>query len=523
MSEQESAAQAGDMLQVQQLISEFAEAGEQASPEDQNYDWMLAPLSKHLQHSQEEIKSLRDDIVRNISCQEQSRASLARAKSFGLSRESWLTDDIKKSTSHMSQAQMGKYFQDVDNAIKQGNDLLEDIVRTKTGDISNNPNLDGNLAEGYHASTFNVDAAARQSEYHAEVPQGNSKNSVDILVKDSSGKVEQRYQAKYYENAEKTGAAFKHGDYRGQQKLVPADQQDQIAAKTADRIKTADGTQSKTLTKEEAKALQNEAQESKSAPKLDWDDVSLSSVAKSIATQSVKAGVMGGVITSAVMVGSDLLNGKDIDGKAIAQKAIVAGSGTAAKTAATGAVVVAMEKGIVPGIKVVANEAVKDSVRTVMGNTLSHTLTSAQAVSVAAGAVSLGIDAAKSAYDVYKGNISVGEAIDIMEDSSAATVAGTVAAAKGYAIGGALANAAAVALGATLGPVGMAIAGGVGAMVGGMAGSAVGRAVSQGARAVRKAVVSVAKSVVSTTVSVVKSVGSAISSGISSICSFLGF
>lgn len=490
------------------LVRDFMEAGELASADDRNCDWMLAPLSKHLERSEEEIKALRDDIVRNVKAQEQSRERLQKAKSFGLSRESWLEQDLKKSASFLAQEKMGTYFQRIDDTIRESNDLLADIIHTESGEINQNPNLDGNLAEGYHASTFNIDAAARDSDYHAEVPQGNGKNSVDILVKDGDGKVVGRYQSKYYSNAEKTEGAFRDGDYRGQQKLVPSDQQDQIDAKTTDRIQTDDGTQSKPLSKTEAKQMQQEAQQSGQSPELDWDDVSLSSVAKSIASQSAKAGLLGGVISASVMTGSSLLKGEEIDGKEIAKEAVKTGASTAAKNAASGALVVAMEKGLISGVTV-SNELASATVNTVVKRGSTIILTSSQAVCAASAIVAVGIDTAKAAYDVAQGDISLQEAVDRVQDSAAATAGGIVGSLKGASVG--------ATFGAALGPIGVAVGGFVGSIVGGIAGSTVGRAISVGSRKVRDAMASAAKTVASGALNVAKSAVSAVSGLFSSI------
>ncbi len=47
------------------------------------------------------------------------------------------------------------------------------------------------------------------------------KNSVDLVIVDGEGKIVRKYQSKYFKDAKATEKAFKHGDYRGQRKLVP--------------------------------------------------------------------------------------------------------------------------------------------------------------------------------------------------------------------------------------------------------------------------------------------------------------
>ncbi len=77
-----------------------------------------------------------------------------------------------------------------------------------------------------------MNAEATGSPYRAKVlePTGNgyAKNSVDIVIVDGDGKIVRRYQPKYYKNAKATEQAFKHGDYRGQQKLVPEVQEGSV-------------------------------------------------------------------------------------------------------------------------------------------------------------------------------------------------------------------------------------------------------------------------------------------------------
>ena len=106
---------------------------------------------------------------------------------------------------------------------------LYKTITTQAGTISQNPRLDGFIAEQYHAQTFNMNAEATGSQYRAKVlePTGNgyAKNSVDIVIVDGDGKVVRRYQSKYCKDAKATEQAFEHRDYRGQQKLVPEGQE----------------------------------------------------------------------------------------------------------------------------------------------------------------------------------------------------------------------------------------------------------------------------------------------------------
>lgn len=505
--------------QTRELIGEFMAAAEKAETNDQNCDWMVGLLAKHMEQSEEDVKPMRDRIVSEVQRQESFKESLQRAKSAGLSRESWLSREIRKAAMYQSTEELGDYFGGIDKAINDANEQFRQIVTTQSGEINANPNLDGNIAEGHHVNTYNIDAAARDSEYHAEMPQSNSKNSVDILVKDKEGKVVKRYQSKYGKDAETTKKYFEQGDYRGQQKLVPEEQQDQIEAKTVDKIETEDGAKSKPLSKTDAQKMRDEVQKNKQPKQYNWnEDVDLVTVAKETAAKSVKAGAFSVAMTTATMIGSSLINGEEVDGKKIAKKAIVSGASTTAKTAATAAVTVAMEKGLVPGVTVVS-EGAKQVLRSPVPipkplplPVPSTVLTSAQAASVAAGVVSIGIEGASTAYKVATGEMSVSEAVDAMQDSVASTAGGLVGASKGAAVG--------ATLGAVFGPVGSAVGGFAGSVVGGIAGSYVCRKVSEGVRAVTKTVTETVKSVASAAWEGVKSVASSIGSAISSFFSF---
>ncbi len=88
--------------------------------------------------------------------------------------------------------------------------------------------LKGWLAESWHESTFNIDAARRQVAEHAERLASNALGSPDLRVHAPSGTTD--YQSKYYRSAEATAKAQGSPDYAGQENLVPSDQLDGVRA-----------------------------------------------------------------------------------------------------------------------------------------------------------------------------------------------------------------------------------------------------------------------------------------------------
>ena len=184
------------------------------------------------------------------------------------------------------------YTNGVENAISNANEANRAMMYTKNSTINQQKNLDGFIAEQSHVNDFNLDAAAQSKSSQAEVltPDGKrfGKNSVDVVIRDKNGKIVKRYQAKYYNDAKKTEAAYKNGDYRGQQKLVPEGQSKDISKKSTEIIEY-DGVKSKPLSKKDAKSKQQDIQKRENPKKYNVkDDISKRSIAKGINTKSLQ-------------------------------------------------------------------------------------------------------------------------------------------------------------------------------------------------------------------------------------------
>ena len=93
--------------------------------------------------------------------------------------------EVNKASSAMSTQEAAKYLAGLDSALQQANESLYHTITTQAGVVSQNPNLDGFIAENYHAQTFNLNAEAAGSPYRAKVLEpvegGYTKNSVDIV------------------------------------------------------------------------------------------------------------------------------------------------------------------------------------------------------------------------------------------------------------------------------------------------------------------------------------------------------
>lgn len=447
-------------------------------------EWLRGEMAESLPDcSADEIARMSDEIITTLKVQEEKKASLEKAIAGGRSKESWFASEAMRATSAMSAQEASMYLQGLDNALNSANESLGRTIHTQAGAISQNPNLDGFIAEQYHAQTFNLNAEATGSSYRAKVLEptgsGYAKNSVDIVIIDEGSKVVRRYQSKYCKDAEATAQAFEHGDYRGQQKLVPAGQEQGIAKRVTTVIEAPDGTTSKPLSKKQAKGLQNEAQSGKWSD-LNWNEYKAKDLAIGIGKQAGQAALMGAAVGVGFDVAKKVWNGEKIRGEELVETAIVSGADFGVKAAVAGALKVGAEKGIISAIP-------KGTPAGTIAN-IAH----------------VAIENVKIVGKMANGELTVKEGFEKMEQTTVATVAGIATSMEGAAIG--------AAIGTVFGPVGTAVGGFIGGTIGYMAGSKFGETVVKGVQKIREKVKDVAriagKAVVNAASSFVKGVRS---------------
>lgn len=471
---------------VKPLMREFMEC--YAENKDKPVEeWLSQKIQEQLPNRKpEEIQAMTNEIITTIEVDEAYKISLSKAIENGRSKESWFASETLKVTSAMSVQETARYLTGLDNALQTANESLYSTITTQAGAISQNPRLDGFIAEQCHAQTFNLNAEATGSQYRAKVlePNGNgyAKNSVDIVIVDANGKVVKRYQSKYCKDAKATEQAFEHGDYRGQQKLVAEGQQDDIQKKSTTVIEAPDGTTSNPLSKSTAQQMRDEAQ-SGNWNELNWNEYKTKDLAIGIGKQAGYAALQGAAIGVGFEVAQKLWNGEEIKGEEVVETALVSGADFGVKAAAAGAIKVGVEKEIITVIP------------------------KGTPASTIANIVFVAVEDAKVVGKMMTGELSVKEGIEKIEQTTVATAAGLVAMGEGAAIG--------AAAGAILGPVGATIGGFVGGTVGYMAGSKVGETVVKGAQKIRDGAVKVAKTIGSG----IKSGCNTVASGVKSFCS----
>ncbi|BCZ17484.1 hypothetical protein NHP190003_07660 [Helicobacter sp. NHP19-003] len=441
-----------------------------------------------------DTKALRAEIEAEVKIYEQKQESLEKALANGRTKEQWLASEFHKASQNLATQEVMPYLNNLDQTIKQVNHEMQSVLLTNEKVISQNPNLDGFISEQQHANSFNLNAAARGSQYRAEVltPEGGySKNGVDIVIKDAEGKVVSRYQSKYGQDAQSTQKAFKEGDYRGQQKLVPSDQKAQLqeqGLKVTDKLEAPDGTTSTPLSKQEVKDLQSKAQKEGKIPEHTYNDYQIRDLAWSIGKEAGKVGLFSAGVSLAIDGASHMLSKEKFDkskAQEMAKRAITTGADTTAKTAAAAAIKVAAEKGILPKA------------------------CGAKNVFVALG--TLAIDHVKVLYKLGKGEITGEQAIEQLHINSLSTLAGIVSAVAGEGLF--------MAIGSIFGPPGAVVGGFVGATLGYIAGSSVGQKIAEASKSFATSVANGLKSAISAVGSAIKSVASSVASGFKSVCS----
>lgn len=471
--------------EFQLLIKDFVEyyVQNQDKPVE---EWLRKKMQENLlEKTAEEVQKITEEIITTIRQDEENKKSLSDAIENGRSKESWFASEIVRATSAMSTQKSVQYLNNLDTALKNANESLYRTITTQAGVVSQNPRLDGFIAEQYHAQTFNLNAEAKRSPYRAKVlePTGNgyAKNSVDIEIVDGSGKVVRRYQSKYCKDANATERAFNHGDYRGQQKLVPDGQESEIAKKVSNVLEAPDGTTSNPLTKSRAEQMRNEAQSGK-WNELNWNEYKTKDLAVGVGKQAGYAALQGAAIGVGVDVAQKLWNGEKIEGEKVVKTALTSGADFGMKAAVAGALKVGVEKEII---------------RSIPKETPTKTISNIAFVAV---------EDAKIVGKMMSRDLSFKEGINQIEQTTIATAVGLMTMEEGTALG--------LAAGIIFGPIGATIGGFVGGTIGYMAGSKVGETIVKGAQKIRDE----ARKNIKTVVSNVKETISDVTNGIENFC-----
>ena len=447
---------------VVELLARFVAAWERHKREKAPEVWLADEMRRYpsMWSDEEEILSTAREIVTAVEQADAYKESLYAHLDAGKSKVSWLARTIERGAAAAGTVEVGGYAAKIDEALEHANSAMLKAVRSQSGDVSKNPNLDGFIAEQHHANTFNLDAVAKNSPLRAEVLGSASKNSMDIGVYDNKSLVG-RYQSKFGKNAEATEKLFEKGNYRGQQKLVPSEQKS--VRGSTDRLER-DGVRSEPLSKDEAEAMRERAQRDGQARRYDWNDVNRIEIAKSIGKQALLSAALAIGFQGARLLARRVWNSlrgernphASEDLKEFFASSIKSGGHVGVRVAVGGAVVIAAKNGWIPLLQATPPGRIANIVYVAMEN-------------------------ARVLFKFAKGELSGEEALDAIGNCTCGAVGGLVGAAKGAALGF-----------LALGPIGAF----VGGVVGAMAGDAIGKAVYEGGKAIVKTATRVARTVI---------------------------
>ena len=451
---------------VASFVDSCNERGEK--PLDQ---WLSDEFRKypHLWNSEAELLNSSQQVMASTAAFNQSRESLQAHMDKGRSKASWLAGEIEKNAALSGSVHVGQYAGCIDQALADATNNARDMVTTLKGDINHNPHLNGLIAEQHHVDTFNIDAVSKGSPYRARVVGSQEANSVDIEIVDGNGNVVGKYQSKYGADADATKELLSRGDYEGQKPLVPEGQGADVPDST--EVIEADGVKSRPLSKEEARQLQEKAQQEAESRQYDWNDTNRATIARQIGKQAV-----AGACIAVGMQGTRILarrfwnrlNGRENpsandDLKEFFESSLRAGTNTAAQVAVSGAVVVAVKNGWLGAA---------------LRNTPAGLITNIACV---------GLQNAKVLYKFGKGELTGEEAVDAIGNTTVTTTMAIAGATKGASLG--------AAIGTVFGPVGTAIGGFVGGVAGGIAGGQIGEVVYEAGKSVARTATRVAATV----------------------------
>ena len=459
-----------ECAELRPILKEFVEyyAANKDKPVE---DWLSKKLQEQLPEKEpKEIMGLTNEIITTLRVDERNQKSLSEAVSNGRSKESWFASSVHNTASRVSTEKMVNYLEYLDKIVREANTKIVEACKTQAKVVNKNPNLDGFIAEQYHAQTFNMNAEITGSPYRAKVlePKGKryKKNSVDIAVFDKrNDKIVGRYQSKCCKDAKATAKAFEHGDYRGQRKLVPEGQEGVIQKKVTTVIEAPDGTTSNPLTKSRAEQMRDEIQSGTNElnlNKLNYNEYAIKNLASEIGKQAGYAALQGAAVGVGFDIAQKLYNGEKIEGEEVVEAALESGADFGIKAAAAGALKVGVEKEII----------------TVLPKSIE--------VGTLANIAHVAIEDAKVVGKMISGELSFKEAAEKIEQTTVSTAAGLFTMGKGAAAVG-------TAAGLMFGPVGVAVGGFVGGTVGYMAGAKVGETIVKGAQKVKEKVVEHAK------------------------------
>lgn len=476
---------------VKEMFRKYLKSYKEKAPEVSDEEWLEQLFRSELpEMSEEEIKRDAKEAVEAMKTFDDNLASCNEAAKNGISKERWLTEKMQEASVGMAVNEYGKVLQQMDDVLYAKNqELSEALSRHSDGHIMMSPNLDGNIAENMIAKTTELSASLQGKNISVEVLESHAANSVDVRAINHDTGQYQNYQLKFGKDAKATIQLLERGNYNNQRIVVPSEQLEEVQAyfkekgssKTITDHIEAWGVEGKSFTKDDMKAIQEQAQGEGVVPEMDYSHYQTKELAMSIGKNAGVMALQAAAVTTGLNVAAKIFQGEKIDEDELVEIAIKTGADTSIKTVTAGTLQVAIRKGI---IKVIPQ---------------------ATPAGVIANIACVGIENVKVLAKIASGDLSVTQGLDQMGRVTTSMVGGLCGMAKGATIGASL-----TAWVPVVGPGLAVVSGFVGGMVGYFAGSKVGETVYSAG----KKVAGSAKVVAKAAWNGIKSAGRKVSGGI---------
>lgn len=436
--------------------------------------WLSMELQKKLpEKTPEDIATISEEILTTLTINKKKLEELKSAIKSGRSKEDWFAVEVQKTVANM----------ETSDAIKMVKEL-KGVAEESNISVSNEYLLD--TIEEYHVDTFNANAEENDSPYRAKFISftknvEDKKKPSEIVIFDDKDNIVKKYFVGNYSDSDEAINLQEDTDKFVDEQVKYLKE----AVIRAGKLEAPDGTVSKPLSK---KALQKITDEARSGnwDTNNWNKYQVKDLAIGIGNNVCQAGAMGAVHGAKTMVINKVLIGERIDGGEVLETALISGTHEGVKVAISGALKVGVEKGLVPALA---------------------RNTSIVAITNIAGMAVENVDVL---IKIKNKEITIKEAIEIIEQNTVSGVASAMATAKGAAIG--------ATFGAFLGPVGAILGGAIGGTIAGMAGSKIAKTVVKGAQKLREIAGETLSSACRGAVRITSSIGS-VCSGIVSFLS----
>lgn len=371
-------------------------------------DWLIWKLGQELPDlSKETIEKYSNEIIESISCLNESFISVEEAYKNGKNAENWLVDKVSENSLGIDINEYGNKLANIEKTLDCTNEQVLRTIIAEDSKVRQTFNSNSFIAEQVHIKDFNHYADKENSGYIAaiqtsELGKKYGKDFFDIVLKDKyTGKILQKYQVKFGETIPETIEMVKENEFVDQTIIVPAEQVEEVRSafpgkNITDKIGGIKGitVESKPLM---LSMLERYMQDNSTVTE-NWNNFVVNSLLKSIAQKAISSGVLTAGLTSGIERTAKIFKGEKIDNSFELDKAILTDDATGIKTAASGALAVCVEKGL---IKVLPKKT---------------------PLSVISSIAAIGIDNIRTFHKVATGELTVREALDEMGRKTVAAV-----------------------------------------------------------------------------------------------------